>query len=175
MIHLIPLDKPSGAVVGDLGASLKPLFEVPILEHEPTSLPASGYDPEREQYSSSQMLKNLTAFKNTLTNVERVLGIVSVDLYADELDFIFGEADSHERVGVISIVRLQQKFYHLPPDVALFQQRILKEAAHGLGHIYNLGHCDNPACVMYFSSQIDEIDQKGNTFCQACHPGRSAV
>ncbi len=175
MIHLIPLDHRSGEIIEDLGSSLEALFEVPILQHEPTTLPASGYDPEREQYSSSQMLVNLTAFKNTLTNLERVLGIVSVDLYTDDLDFVFGEEDTHERVGVISIIRLQQEFYNLPPDKTLFQQRILKEAAHGLGHIYNLGHCSNSACVMYFSSQIGEIDQKGNIFCKECHPGRNTV
>lgn len=175
MIHLLPFDNLSDSIIGDLGPSLEPLFNVPIMQHDPVGRPASGYDPERAQYSSTQMLKNLTEFKNTLTNVERVLGIVSVDLYADDIDFVFGEADPHERVAVISIVRLRQEFYNLPADEMLFKERILKEAAHGLGHTYGLGHCSDPTCVMHYSSHIEEIDQKGRSFCSQCVPSRRAI
>lgn len=168
MIHLLPFGDVSEATLQILAASLRPVFGVPVIPHDPVDLPPSSYDSERRQYSSIQILRSLARFKTSLTQVERVLGIVSVDLSAPDLNFVFGEADARERVAVISIARLKPEFYGLPPDEALLRLRILKEAVHELGHTYGLGHCPDPACVMCFSNELRETDRKGASFCPAC-------
>jgi len=155
-------------MLDSLATSLKEVYKVPAVIHEPVSLPASSYDPGRGQYSSSQILKSLARFKVTLTQVERALGIVGVDLFSDDLNFVFGEADPKEGVAVISVWRLRPEFYGLPPDKALYQQRVLKEAVHELGHTYSLGHCPDPACVMHFSDTIQDTDKKAASFCANC-------
>jgi archaemetzincin len=101
--------------------------------------------------------------------VERVLGVVDVDLYATDLNFVFGEADPKEGVAVISLARLRQEFYDLPPNQALFQERTLKEAIHELGHTYGLGHCPDSTCVMHFSNSLEDTDKKSWRFCNKCN------
>lgn len=168
MIHLLPFgDIPEGTLQ-TLAASLHPIFGVPIIPHDPVDLPPSSYDPERRQHAAARILKGLARFKTSLTQGERVLGIVSVDLHAPDLNFVFGEADPRERVAVISIARLKPEFYGLPSDEVLLRFRTLKEAVHELGHTYGLGHCPDPACVMRFSNELQETDRKGASFCPEC-------
>ncbi|NKE72811.1 archaemetzincin family Zn-dependent metalloprotease [Candidatus Manganitrophus noduliformans] len=168
MIHLLPFGDVSQATSQTLAASLHPIFGVPVIPHDPVDLPPSSYDSERRQHAAAQILKGLARFKTSLTQVERVLGIVSVDLFAPDLNFVFGEADPREGVAVISIARLKPEFYGLPPNGSLLRLRILKEAVHELGHTYGLGHCPDPVCVMRFSNELQETDRKGASFCPEC-------
>lgn len=168
MIHLLPLGEVSGATLRALASSLQRIFDLAVIPHDPVNLPPSSYDPERRQYSSTQILKSLARFKTYLTQVERALGVVAVDLYAADLNFVFGEADPREGVAVVSTARLKPEFYGLAPDEALLHQRILKEAVHELGHTYGLGHCPDPSCVMHFSNELKETDQRGEFFCPEC-------
>lgn len=170
MIHLLPLGDLSESIVQNLAPSLQEVFGVPVIPHDPVDLPLSSYDPSRYQHSSTQILKNLAEYKKTLTNVERALGVAAIDLYIPDIDFVIGEADVREGVAIISITRLRPEFYSLPPDEQLFHQRMVKEAAHELGHTYHMGHCPDPACVMHFSSNLQGTDRKGETFCSRCRP-----
>ena len=175
MIHLLPIGGVSRSILESLITSLKKVYNVPAVIHEPVSLPASSYDPERGQYSSSPILKSLARFKETLTQVERVLGIVRVDLYAEDLNFAFGEADPKEGVAVISLWRLRPEYYGHAANKALYHQRILKEAVHELGHTYGLGHCPDLACVMHFSDSIRDTDKKTASFCANCDSSRKQM
>ncbi len=59
-------------------------------------------------------------------------------------------------------------FYGLPSNPQLFKERALKEAIHELGHLLGLGHCPNPACVMFFSNSLGDTDRKGPGLCPEC-------
>jgi len=168
MIHFLPIGEVFPVTLEDLASSLKEVYGVPVVVHEPVSLPASSYDPTRNQYLSTPILQSLAHFKSTLTQVERVLGVVAVDLYASDLHFVFGEADPKEAVAVISLARLRQEFYSLSPDETLLYQRDVKEAVHELGHTYSLGHCPEPTCVMHFSDSLQDTDRKGWQLCNKC-------
>jgi archaemetzincin len=99
---------------------------------------------------------------------KRVLGVVDVDIFAPGLNFVFGEADIARRRAVISLKRLRKEFYGLPKNEDLFQERVLKEAVHELGHTYGFKHCSNPNCVMRFSNSLYDTDFKDWNFCPAC-------
>lgn len=172
MIHLLPLGNVSEATLQFLASSLQPIFGVPIIPRDPVDLPASSYDPQRHRYSATQILKSLARLKSSLTQVERVLGVVAVDLYAADQNFVFGEADPREGVAVISVARLKPEFDGFPFDETLLHRRVLKEAVHELGHTYGLGHCPDPSCVMRFSNELVKTDRKGVSFCSRCASNR---
>jgi len=137
--------------------------EVQIGEGMPE--PDHAFNKKRKQYLSTAILNTILEQKE-YAPCEKILGIVDHDLYVPELNFVFGEAS--RKAAVISLTRLRQTFYHLPEDQNLFHQRALTEAVHELGHTYELGHCENPRCVMFFSNSLMDTDRKGSEFCQKC-------
>ncbi|MCD6386640.1 archaemetzincin family Zn-dependent metalloprotease [Candidatus Sumerlaeota bacterium] len=165
-LYLVPFDEVSTEVLHRIGEALKeqlPL-EYKIMPSEP--IPRSAFNPERGQYYSSLLL-HLLAEKYANPG-RRVLGVVDYDLYVPRLNFVFGEADMINKVAIISLVRLRQERYGLPPDDKLFMRRVLTEAVHELGHTYGLKHCSDPHCVMFFSNSLADTDRKGYHFCKHC-------
>ena len=138
-------------------------LDVRIASEEP--IPQYAFDPKRRQYHSTKILEWL---KNIPVMDTRILGIIDLDLYVPELNFVFGEADVAHGVCVISLVRLRQEFYGLPKNENLFLERALKEAVHELGHTYRLGHCEDTRCIMHFSNSLQDTDIKGPDFCPRC-------
>lgn len=139
-------------------------FKIQITNPEP--VPSYAYNVKRKQYYSSIILKKLLKLKST--GKEYILGVVDIDLYVPQLNFVFGEADANTGICIISLVRLQEEFYSLSPSRSLFFERTLKEAIHELGHTFGLGHCKHPSCIMYFSNSLLDTDNKGPDFCLKC-------
>jgi len=136
---------------------------------EPLTLPSSAYDRRRKQYNSTAILGALRSFAAQNGGFERFLGVADVDLYAAELNFVFGEAYSPGKAAVVSLWRLRPQFYGEEENTALFSQRTIKEAVHELGHTLGLPHCPRSFCVMHFSNSIFEVDKKQSLFCDQCY------
>ncbi len=128
------------------------------------TLAQASWNQRRNQHLASMLLAELSPPGSG----DRVLGVVDVDIFAHELNFVFGEPDIARRKALISLKRLRQEFYGLPKNENLFQERAVKEAVHELGHTYGLKHCPNPTCVMRFSNSLHDTDFKGWNFCPAC-------
>ncbi len=130
-------------------------FQLQILEAE--IVPPHAYNPHRGQYLAKTFLEVCGKKEGKV-----VLGVANVDLYAQGLNFVFGEAELGGRCAVISIYRLRSE------DRALFRARIQKEAVHEIGHVLGLRHCPNPLCVMHFSNSLHDTDIKAGWFCKRC-------
>ena len=124
--------------------------------------PEFAYDPKRNQYHSTAILKVLRG-RN-----DRVLGITMVDLFVPVLTFVFGEAQLGGTTAIVSACRLRQEFYGLPPSDDLFFERLVKESVHELGHTHGLRHCDVWECAMSSSHGVEKIDVKSAGFCKKC-------
>jgi len=137
---------------------------------DPFHLLESEYDSNKRQYDALKVKKRLIKYvKNK--GYYRVLGVLDVDIFSKYLNFVFGVADlpKNKSFGsaLISITRLREKFYRRIENVALFKLRIVKEAIHELGHTFGLEHCTN-FCVMKFSNDLEDTDQKPPKFCEDC-------
>jgi len=138
--------------------------EATLCETLPISEPA--YEPDRKQYRSNEFLKVL----HNRWRGERVkaLGVTHVDLFAPELNFIFGEAELGGTAAVISIARLDPTFFNRPANQKLLHKRVVKEAVHELGHAFGLRHCPSKKCAMHFSNSLSDTDFKQSRFCPVC-------
>jgi archaemetzincin len=165
-IHLIPIGLINRQILEFLALILPDAFHIPCLIREAEIDLEAAYSPERQQYHSTHLLAQLLSHSHG-TSV-KLLGVTQVDLYVPILTFVFGEAQLGKQCALISVHRLYQSFYGLPEDEALFYHRCEKEAIHELGHTCGLVHCHNFECVMYYANSVEDIDLKGNSFCEHC-------
>jgi archaemetzincin len=110
-------------------------FETSILEEVP--LPIDAFNLDRQQHLSVLVIQEIVRMGLDAM----VLGIADEDLYAQGLQFIFGEAD---------------------------YEKTVKEAVHEVGHLIGLPHCPNPQCVMRYSNTLTHTDRKSVELCKVC-------
>lgn len=165
-IYLLPLGKIENNFFIRLAKDIEEWFgfEVKILDS--IDIPDYAYDKIRNQYEASKILNEIT--RMDFPRLEKILAICNVDLFSDDLNFIFGQAEAPGKSALISVARLNPKSYGKKSNDELFYRRILKEAVHELGHTFGLSHCPDPKCVMHFSNTIEDTDIKGAGFCEKC-------
>jgi len=157
------IDRP---VLEAVRAAVKRSFGIETAVGEELDVPPQAYSPKRRQYLSTEFLNRLAARPRADTGAR--LGVTGVDLFVPELNFVFGEASRAERVAVFSVARLDPRAYGGPEDETKLLRRAETEAVHELGHVFGLGHCTSPRCVMWFSNTLSETDRKGSDFCPRC-------
>jgi archaemetzincin len=165
-ILVIPLGEYETDISASIAGVLAETFRHRVETGSAMVLPGDAFDPVRGQYHA-------TAILGVLRNIRpggfrRRLGVTGSDLFVPGLNFVFGEADAVSGAALISLARLREEFYGAPRDDGLFLARAAKEAVHEIGHTFGLGHCGSPACVMHFSNNLADTDQKGESLCPAC-------
>jgi archaemetzincin len=145
---------------------IKKDFGFPTKTSQSTINPEASYDPARKQYHSTKILKEM--LDELPPDASKMIGITSSDLFIPILTFVFGEAQLGGHVGIVSLARLQQEFYGLPPNQSLLKRRLIKEIKHELGHTFGLVHCSLRDCVMSVANNISDVDSKGSSFCDNC-------
>ena len=148
-----------------LAANLARTFRTPCRIRPETFDVSFSRDEGRGQYYSTAILQRL---ERAADIDARVLGVTACDLYVPVFTFVFGEAQLDGNCAVVSTARLQEEFYGMPGREELYRERLLKEAAHELGHTFGLRHCADWRCVMSSSHGVERLDVKGADFCASC-------
>jgi archaemetzincin len=159
-----PPEPPLGALE-HLAVGLARVFRTPCCVRPDLLDPAFALDPRRSQYHSTAILQRLERIAGPDT---RILGVTAIDLYVPVLTFVFGEAQLEGNCAVVSLARLDDRFYGLPHRDDLLHERLLKEAVHELGHTFGLRHCSDWQCVMASSHAVERLDIKSAEFCTSC-------
>ena len=166
-IHILPIGP--GVRLGlldDLAAQLARIFGISC--HVQAGSGGCGICARHEAQSVSS-----TSILRPIRDLEpdddvRVIGVTRHDLFVPILTFVFGEAELGGRCAVVSLHRLDERFYGLAAREELLRERLVKEAVHELGHTFGLRHCDDWRCVMTSSHAVDRLDVKGFEFCRLC-------
>jgi archaemetzincin len=159
-----------GAVDEDVLAALEMClwqsfgFETRRLGSQPE--PTYAMDSQRGQYSSVLMLRKLVECVSA--DDIKLIGITEKDLFIPMLSFVFGQAQLSGSAAIVSLARLHQKFYGLPPNRMLTISRAIKEAIHEAGHTFGLTHCPDTQCPMSLSNSVRQVDTKGEELCKGC-------
>jgi archaemetzincin len=163
-IHLIPLGVGLD-LVENLAASLARTFHTPCRIRPQTLDIGFALDTGRGQHHSTAILQQLERLADPGV---RLLAVTSADLYVPVLTFVFGEAQLDGVCAIVSTARLKEEFYGLPARDDLLKERLLKEAAHEVGHTFGLRHCPDWSCVMASSHAVGVLDVKTAEFCRSC-------
>jgi archaemetzincin len=169
-IILVLLSNINSHLVDALKSGLATTFDKQVeIRHKISNLD-SAFDPIRNQYISPRLLSRLKRIKREPG--DKILGLVDVDLYSPGYDFVYGEAEISSGVATLSVFRLisdeQDIRFRTRFDIRMIEERALREAIHELGHLYGLGHCRNPKCVMRTCTCLDDVDEAGNELCPSC-------
>ncbi len=105
-------------------------------------------------------------------NLGMIIAITDLPLYSssdDNILFLFGETHLKHRCCVVSSLRFKEQSYISGDLHYLFEQRVIKEIIHEIGHIFlGPGHCLDNSCVLRFSHEVKDIDQKSFGLCNKC-------
>lgn len=158
-IALAPVGEVDSRDIDQVAEEVRAALGREVVIAEPLPLPAQAFSRQREQWRAALILDALASAKHP--SWLRLLGIAGVDLYAPNLNFVFGEADVQRAVAVFSTARLRLGL----ESTEQLRRRASTEAIHELGHTFGLGHCSRPSCVMWFSNTLAETDSKGVQPC----------
>ena len=166
-IAVIPVGSVSRSFCRELGQQVSAIIDRPVELLASLGEPKYAYNPAREQYHSTAIVRRVGQAINPKKH-SMGLGIVDVDLFMPELNFVFGDADREHRAGVVSTARMLPSYYGRPPDHEATFRRMTSEALHEIGHIARLPHCTHDVCAMFFANTLSDTDRKRASFCDTC-------
>jgi archaemetzincin len=165
-IGVIPIGDIPDIAPKVIAAHISGYLDLQATPLEPMQNPVYALDRQRLQYNVGLILQHLEA--RLFKSVDKVVGILDVDLFVPVFTHVFGEARQGGRVALISIFRLRENSMDTINVSTIALERAAKVALHELCHLYDLTHCENDRCLMHFSGNLSDLDHIPLSFCRYC-------
>jgi len=124
-------------------------------------LPRTSLNLYRKQYDANIILDVLRKLQGN------IIGITDKDIYSNSLNYVFSVAE-YDGPAIISIYRLNPKFYQEKQNFDLLINRLIKEILYCIGIVRGLKDCSNPKCIMHKVKSVRDLDYKEKDFCNDC-------
>jgi len=124
-----------------------------------------AYNLTRDQYHSTAILEKLSSASPS--QAIKIAAITNKDLFIPILTHVYGEAQLAGKACIVSTFRLQEGLFIANIEKE-FENRIVKEVLHELGHTFNLRHCPDNSCIMHYCRSMRDVDRKSNQLCRYC-------
>ena len=164
-LRIIGFNNVDDQALDDIAEFVRAAFSVRVKFSQAGPVPKEFVDVLRNQYRAEDLLQWVYS---KWGGEGVVLALIEGDGYAGSLNFVFGIASPLLKVALVFTSRLRLWIKSSVSPEQLFIERLRKEVMHELGHVFGLGHCSNPYCVMFFSNSIFDTDRKSWKYCSAC-------
>jgi archaemetzincin len=164
-LELLPVGELALGALQAVAARLSRHVELPVHVLAPAALDLARI-AGRGQIDASRLLEALEARARVPSRL--LVGVTGEDIAIPVFTFVFGLARQGGRACVVSLARTDPAFYGLPADLELRDERAVREVLHELGHLAELEHCPDRACLMSFAGNVEKVDTRGGRFCAAC-------
>ncbi len=99
------------------------------------------------------------------------LGILNLDAFADQSNFIFGTAETNGHHAVVTYRRFTGEFNGETPSRKRLVDRLLKQSLSSVGFMLGVPRCATPTCARAYPHTLQEHDAKSTELCSACRSG----
>lgn len=169
VIDVLEIAPPGRPLVKEVMAGLSRRVAVPCRLRSMDARIEIPHIPGRNQADADRLLARVEELP---TEAGRVwVGLTGEDIGNPIFTHFFGRARHGGSAAIVSTARLTPVFYGLADDLDLTAHRATLEMLHEIGHVVGLGHCQDYGCVMRFAPSVEQIDNRGQTFCAACSEG----
>jgi archaemetzincin len=166
-VVVLPLMSVSEKISKDIASFISnSLNEKVLVDESMISLPDQSYDNERRQYDASKLIRFLKQYAECMDS--KILALCNFDIFVEGKNFVYGAAQEGGNICIVSVYRLDPRFYGSASTYETILERAKKEVLHELGHCFGLTHCDDQKCAMHFSEELDSVDEKANELCKTC-------
>jgi predicted Zn-dependent protease len=176
-VHLGGYAVPAGTLEAIQAAIQEKIgVSVTIDSNYPEEIPkdAKIYNESRQQFDGDAMWASSSKSFEANGNTKRYLVIIDEDMFTNiqpERPYIMSRAIPKTNNAMISVKRLQNfsDTSSEPASLERYKERVEKLAVRTLGVTAGLSltpDADNINCLMYQSSNIDELDKVGTDFCE---------
>jgi archaemetzincin len=160
-LQLIAVGSITQAFVKELEEPIRTVLNTSVAGGRTTlTKPQYAFNKDRNQYHSNAIMRRLLTVREP--GALMVLGVVDVDLFVPDSQFVYGEADRESKSGVFSTFRLKTE------NQDLLKRRAIVEAVHQAGHLVGLSYCEDVRCTMFFATSITDCDRRNLGLCNNC-------
>jgi archaemetzincin len=165
-VYIIPVGDVDSSLLARLLPCMEERFLFNFIAVTPLPAPDSAYNLIKKKYLSSAICEKIGFVMPA--DAKFAMAITELDTYDNYSNFVYNQVKSEDRVGLVSLYRLNPVHSLHCVDRDSYFQRVLKETTHEMGHLMGFRHCFDSNCVMYFSYSINDTDRKGTFFCYEC-------